>query len=95
MFDRANGRRADFQRTKFTSFKENLSKNIHGLFPFGLANNLDLSFEKVFLVDRKNKLDMYLSTEIEGRSIEEWFGRRAINTQGKETISHGLLSDEL
>ena len=82
------------QRLKFTSFKENLSKNIHGLFPFGLANNLDLSFEKVFLVDRKNKLDMYLSTEIEGRSIEEWFGRRAINTQGKETISHGLLSDE-
>ena len=43
------------QRTKFTSFKENLSKNIHGLFPFGLANNLDLSFEKVFwLIERIN-----------------------------------------
>ena len=53
-----------------------------------------MAFEKVFVVDRKKNLDGYLSTEIEGRSIEEWFGRRAINTQGKESIAHGLLSSE-
>ena len=82
------------QEAKFSKFKKNLSKNIHGMFPFGLANNLNVAFEKVFIVDRKKNLDGYLNTEIEGRSIEEWFGRRAINTQGKESISHGLLSSE-
>ena len=81
------------QRSKFTSFKENLSKNIHGLFPFGLANNLDLSFEKFFwLIERINWICISALRLKAGQlknGLEE-----AINTQGKETISHGLLSDE-
>lgn len=78
----------------FDKFKNSLSKKIHGMFPFGMANNLKMSLEKVFIVDKKKNLDIYLQTEIEGRTIEEWFGRRIINTRGKETVYRGLLSSE-
>ena len=82
------------RENKVREFINSTKESIHGMFPFGLANNLNINFEKVFLVDRKNKLDIYLNTEIEGRSIKDWFGCKLINTQLKESISYGLLSDE-
>ena len=38
---------------KVVKFIEESSYTIHGIFPFGLANNLDVNFERVFIVDRK------------------------------------------
>lgn len=82
------------QENKVTEFIKEVSYDIHGMFPFGLADNLDINFEKTFLVDRKNKIDMYLDTEIEGKTIREWFGVRTINNSLEETFSHGWLSNE-
>ena len=79
---------------KVVKFIEESSYTIHGMFPFGLANNLDVNFERVFIVDRKNKIDKYLETKIEGKNIKEWFGINSINTKLEEDLSFGLLSNQ-
>lgn len=85
----------DYTReSKVKDFLKKSKKPIHGMFPFGLANNVDIKFKKVFLVDKKNRLDKYLNIEIEGKTIKEWFGCRSINTKLKEEKNIGFLSDE-
>ena len=82
------------RESKVNDFKKATKHKVHGMFPFGLANNLNINFEKVLLLDKKINIDIYLNTKIEGRSIEDWFGCKRINTKLNETISNGLLSDE-
>jgi hypothetical protein len=82
------------RESKVNSFKKATKLKVHGMFPFGLANNLSINFEKVLLLDKKINIDIYLNTEIEGRTIEEWFGCKRVNTKLNEKISLGLLSDQ-
>ena len=76
------------------NYLNSYKRKIYGMFPFGLANNLNISFHSNLLVDRKKNIDYYMKTNIEGYTIEEWFGCRRINTLGKIEETIGLLSDE-
>jgi hypothetical protein len=81
-------------KKQLKDFESKLFQKVYGIYPFGLANNLDITFKKTVLVTLKKNIDKFLATSIEGKTILEWFGCIKIGKNGQEERINGILSDD-